>query len=268
MEDTKIKESIKNTFDDVAKSYDTNRHFHISAKKLVELAEVNEPKNILDLSTGTGHIAIELAKKFPNAQIHAVDISDEMLNIARVKAKELGLKNITFYLQDVENLEFEGIEFDLVTCGYGLFFYPNMDDVFCDICKRVKDDGLFIFSTFTDNAFQPYVKIFLDMLQEGYNIAPPDRIEKRQLNSHEEIKQFSSQVSHKGLVVHDVNIRFAMDIDEWWSLIQTTGFSGLLTQLDKNFEQFEKEYFKHLKTLHQDNAIDFNADSLISVVKV
>jgi len=267
-ENQKIKEAIESTFDSVAKSYDNNRHFILSARAVVEKIDANEVKHILDLSTGTGHIAIELAKKFPDAQIHGVDISTQMLNIAKAKSSKAGITNISYYCQDVEKLEFEGVSFDIITCGYGLFFYPNMDGVLHDVMARLSENGAFIFSTFKTNAFEPYVEIFLDRLKAGYNIAPPNRIEKRQLKTIEEIEAFTSQITHKGLNIHDTPIRFPMDIDEWWALLQTTGYSGLISQLGDNFEAFEKEYLEHLQTLAQEGAIDFNADSWISVVRV
>ncbi|WP_415397063.1 methyltransferase domain-containing protein [Sulfurimonas sp. CS5] len=268
-ENKKIKDGIKSTFDDVAKSYDKNKQFVISAKKMLEFIEINnENINILDLSTGTGNIAIELGKKFPNANIYGVDISDEMLNIARKKTKDENLKNITYQLQDVENLEFDNMQFDLITCGYGLFFYPNMDKVFCDVCSKLKIGGKFVFSTFNENAFQPYSKIFLDMLESNYGIKPPNSIEKRQLTSKDEIIEFSCQVKYKNLDVNDIDIRFPMSVKEWWELLNSTGYQGLLTQLNNDYSKFENEYIEHLKTLSDDDHIEFNADSFISVVSI
>ena len=266
IEAKKIKDNVKNTFDTVAKSYDNNRHFVISSQKLVQLIDVEAPQNILDISTGTGHIAIELAKKYPKAQIYGVDISEEMLRIARTKAEQQGVSNITFSHQDVESMEFDRDGFDIITCGYGLFFYPNMDGVLKDIYSRLNSGGEFVFSTFTDNAFQPYTDTFLEMLKDGYNIASPSRIEERQLKSAKEIEEFVTQINHNRLEVHDTPIRFPMDIEEWWSLLNTTGYSGLLHQLGEDYEVFEKHYLAHLKNLHEDNNIAFNADSLISVV--
>lgn len=268
-ENKKIKDGIKNTFNDVAKSYDNNRQFIISAKKIVELIEIDKKNiNILDLSTGTGNIAIELGKKFPDANIFGVDISEEMLNIARTKTKEQMLENITYQLQDVENLDFNDMKFDLVTCGYGLFFYPDMDRVFCEVCSRLNDGGKFVFSTFSQNAFQPYSKIFLEMLEKNYDVKPPDTIEKRQLNSKNEIEELSSQVNHKTIEIKDIDIRFPMRINEWWELLNSTGYQGLLTQLNDNYSKFEDEYIEHLKSLSNDEHIEFNADSLISIVSV
>lgn len=240
-EHKKLKDGIKSTFDNVAKSYDENRQFIISAQKMVELIELDgDELHILDLSTGTGNIAVELGKKFPNAKIYGIDISDEMLNIARSKTKEQGIDNITYHVQDVENLAFGDKKFDLITCGYGLFFYPNMDRAFCDVCGMLKEDGKFIFSTFSENAFQPYSKIFLEMLEENYGIKPPQRLENRKLSSQDEIQAFSSQVTHKKLEVREVEIKFPMQIQEWWKLLNSTGYQGLLISLNPTMNNLKK----------------------------
>jgi len=268
-ENQKIKDEIKTTFNDVAKNYDTNKQFQISAKKMVQLIDISDKNvNILDLSTGTGSIAIELGKKFPSANIIGVDISEEMLNIARAKTEEEGLKNIVYQLQDVENLKLDDMKFELITCGYGLFFYPDMDRVFLDVCSKLSSNGKFVFSTFNENAFQPYSKIFLDMLEKNYNIKSPTRIEKRQLNTSNEIKELVSQVKHVNLNINDVNIRFPMSIDEWWKLLNSTGYQGLLSQLNENYIKFESEYIESLESMSDGKSIEFNADSFISVVSI
>ncbi len=267
MEKQKIKDNIRDTFNTVAKSYDKNQQFIISAKKMADLLHCDNDKlTILDLSTGTGSVAIELAKKYPNANIFAIDISDEMLNVARQKTSQLGLGNITYLLQDVENMNFEGIKFDIVTCGYGLFFYPDMEKVVSDVFNRLSDDGKFIFSTFTEKAFLPYSKIFLDVLERNYNITPPSRIEKRQLVTHDEIEKLFAHIEGLDLETHDIEIVFPMEIDEWWQLLNSTGYKGLLNQLESKYSQFEKEYIEHLQSISNDNLINFNANSMISIV--
>lgn len=269
MSDKNIKEGIKSTFDNVAQSYDNNKQFVISANAMTDLIELeNGHVDILDLSTGTGNIAVQLAKKYPDANIIGVDISPEMLNIASKKTKEQGLKNITYTLQDVEELKLGDMKFDLITCGYGLFFYPDMDKVFYNVCSKLKDGGRFVFSTFNENAFQPYSKIFLDMLEQGYDIKPPKRLEKKQLITKEEIKDLSKVVKYKELHIHDIDIRFPMDIPEWWKLLNSTGYQGLLGELKENYAKFEKEYLEHLSSLSQDGSIEFNADSFICVISV
>ena len=63
-------------------------------EELVEFvkSEIRNPKSeILDVGTGSGVIALSLAAKFPEAEVHAVDVSDDALALARENAARLGL---------------------------------------------------------------------------------------------------------------------------------------------------------------------------------
>ena len=79
---------------------------------LVEEAIKRNPANILDIGTGSGNIAITLAKFLPNAQVTAIDISPEALAIAQENAKYHGVENrIKFQTPNVIELS---LQFDLI----------------------------------------------------------------------------------------------------------------------------------------------------------
>ncbi len=61
----------------------------------------HEPAHWADLGTGSGAIALALAKSFPHASLHAVDTSATALNIAKQNATQLGLtEQVQFYQGD------------------------------------------------------------------------------------------------------------------------------------------------------------------------
>jgi len=63
--------------------------------KIVQLAEIKPGDRVLDIATGIGEPAVTAAKKvLPNGNVIAIDISPQMLAIARTRAKPLGLDSI------------------------------------------------------------------------------------------------------------------------------------------------------------------------------
>ncbi|WP_191860040.1 peptide chain release factor N(5)-glutamine methyltransferase [Hanstruepera ponticola] len=70
--------------------------------KTIILDESNKSIKILDIGTGTGCIAVSLAKNNKNSQVFAVDVSEEALKIAKYNA-ELNAVNITFIQDDILN---------------------------------------------------------------------------------------------------------------------------------------------------------------------
>lgn len=73
-----------------------------------------EPKEVLDICTGTGFAAFLLAKAFPKAKIEAVDLSPEMIKISREKLNNYKNYNIDFRVGNAMKLDYNDNEFDLV----------------------------------------------------------------------------------------------------------------------------------------------------------
>ncbi len=72
--------------------------------------------NVVDVGTGSGVIALSLASKFPEAQIVAVDVSEEALSLARENAERLGLSERVQFLQS-DLLEAVDGKFDLIVAN-------------------------------------------------------------------------------------------------------------------------------------------------------
>lgn len=64
---------------------------------VLQLGKPDQPQTILDLGTGSGAIALAIAREQPHWQIHAVDVSNEALDIARSNAQRHQIHNITFH---------------------------------------------------------------------------------------------------------------------------------------------------------------------------
>ena len=136
---------VENMFDRIAPKYDFfNCLFSLRIdllwrKSLVKWMQSDDPKQILDVATGTGELAIALWKKF-RVKITAVDLSQEMLNLADKKIKELGA-DITIQKANAENLPFESNKFDAVSVGFGVRNFENLEKGLSELRRVVKEDG-------------------------------------------------------------------------------------------------------------------------------
>jgi release factor glutamine methyltransferase len=74
--------------------------------------KITEPLTILDMGTGSGCIPISLAKNLKQAQVHALDISNEALEVAKNNAKTHEVQ-INFFQADMLNWNIE-LEYDII----------------------------------------------------------------------------------------------------------------------------------------------------------
>ena len=138
---------VENMFDRIAPKYDFfNRLFSLRIdllwrKNLVNWMQSDDPKQILDVATGTSELAIALWKKF-RVKITAVDLSQEMLNLADKKIKQLGAEyEITIQKANAENLPFESNKFDAVSVGFGVRNFENLEKGLIELRRVVKENG-------------------------------------------------------------------------------------------------------------------------------
>jgi len=141
------KEKVKGMFNDIAFRYDFLNHF-LSAgidkqwrKKVRKYLSPGHPKQILDVATGTGDLAIELAKLNPD-RIFGIDIAAGMLAIGKEKIQNRKLENIiTLKEGDSENLDFSKNTFDAVTVAFGVRNFEDLNRGLSEMYRVLKPGG-------------------------------------------------------------------------------------------------------------------------------
>ena len=115
-------------------------------EKIVDKHCGRVPELWLDLGCGTGSMTIELAKR--GRDMTGIDYSPEMLNLARERSEDLGLKNILWLCQDIRNFELYGTVDVCVSCLDTINHLKSSKDL--NACldlvhNYLAPDGLFIF---------------------------------------------------------------------------------------------------------------------------
>jgi SAM-dependent methyltransferase len=94
---------------------------------LVEYAQPRPGMRVLDLASGTGEPAISLAMRVgAHGQVTALDLSADLLAIAKGRAQERSLENFFTQQADAHTLPFADDSFDLATCRFGVMFFRDI----------------------------------------------------------------------------------------------------------------------------------------------
>lgn len=144
------KEQVTQMFDTISGDYDgLNRviSFGIDIKwrkKVVKLVKETNPETILDIATGTGDLAINLAETNAS-KIIGLDISSGMLEVGKQKIKKKALEGkIDMILGDSENMPFEDNSFDAITVAFGVRNFETLENGLKEIYRVLKPDGTFV----------------------------------------------------------------------------------------------------------------------------
>jgi demethylmenaquinone methyltransferase/2-methoxy-6-polyprenyl-1,4-benzoquinol methylase len=142
------KEEVQQMFDNIAPTYDKLNHIlSLSIDKMwrrhvVRKVRRMKPEKIMDLATGTGDLAIKMAKAMPKAKIMGVDLSEKMLAVAAEKVRRKGLDDhIALYQGDAENLDVTDGVLDVVTVAFGVRNFGNLEQGLSEIMRSLRSGG-------------------------------------------------------------------------------------------------------------------------------
>ena len=131
-----------------------------STKKLIELIKINEKNLVLDVACGTGVVTKQIQKKVgKSGYVIGIDTSITAIKIAKKENKKN--KNLDFLNADAENLSFSK-KFDIVTCQYALFFFPNAQKALKNIKNNLKKSGIIGISVHGSKDNVPFFSSILD----------------------------------------------------------------------------------------------------------
>lgn len=129
-------------FYDVMNSVMTAGLHHVWRRRAVDLAEVAPGDRVLDVATGTGDLALELARRVgPGGSVIGSDFSEEMLAHARRKAPGEGSAPITFEWGNALELPYADGEFAAATVGFGARNFSDLDQGLREMTRVVRPGG-------------------------------------------------------------------------------------------------------------------------------
>ena len=109
---------------------------------LLAMAQLAPGKRVLDVACGTGIVTFKAATLVaPGGEVTGTDISEEMVAIARDRARTLAIANVAFERMDAEELKFEAGTFDVALCALGLMYAPDPERAVAEMYRVLKPGG-------------------------------------------------------------------------------------------------------------------------------
>ncbi|MBR2975672.1 MAG: bifunctional demethylmenaquinone methyltransferase/2-methoxy-6-polyprenyl-1,4-benzoquinol methylase UbiE [Alistipes sp.] len=151
------KEQVEQMFDNIAPTYDRLNHImslnidRMWRRRVMRIVRRSKASKIMDIATGTGDLAIAMAKRMERAEILGIDLSEEMLAVARSKVKRLGLEQrITLLKGDAESLTMvaDGA-MDVATVAFGVRNFENLEGGLAEIYRTLKAGGKLVVLEFS-----------------------------------------------------------------------------------------------------------------------
>ncbi|HZE57447.1 MAG TPA: ubiquinone/menaquinone biosynthesis methyltransferase [Chthoniobacterales bacterium] len=154
---------MKAMFGRIARRYDLANHLlsggadFLWRRRAAKIVADWQPRDVLDLASGSGDLALAMQRQLPEAKIVAADFSPEMLEIARAK----GVRKPV--LADALQLPFENASFDAVTVAFGLRNMADWDRALAEMSRVLRDRSHLLVLDFSlpTGALRPAYRFYL-----------------------------------------------------------------------------------------------------------
>jgi SAM-dependent methyltransferase len=155
---SKVRRLICQGWEEVAAEYARDRAgiFGRSAGRLLDLLRPPSGSALLDVGAGVGVVALQATARIGSAgQVIGSDIATAMMCLAEQAAVAQGVTDVAFCSMDAERLGFPDASFDIVTCAFSLFQFPDMSRALAEMQRVLKPGGRLGLSNWGPGYFSP-----------------------------------------------------------------------------------------------------------------
>jgi ubiquinone/menaquinone biosynthesis C-methylase UbiE len=187
-----------------------------STKKLIELVKINKNNVVLDVACGTGVVTKQIQKKVGNlGYVVGVDTSTTAIKIAKKWNKKN--KNLNFVNIDAENFSFSK-KFDIITCQYALFFFPNAQKALKNMKNSLKKSGKIGISVHGSKDNVPFFNSILDSVTKYIpDYVPPGTPNLDRFGSKSALKAEVRKAGFSNIVVKEFIFNYSPGkFEDYW----------------------------------------------------
>ena len=226
---------VAGVFDRAASTYDESAgaYHDVFGIRLVEAVGVMPGDAVLDVGCGRGAILVPAAERAgPNGSVVAIDLSPEMVRLARQRAVEAAI-DARIEVMDAEQIDMPDGSFTVLLCGFGVFFLPNPERAMTGFHRVLAPGGRIGVSTWgaEDERWSWEDDLFAD-------IAVERRAVRRPFDRPDELEGLLIDAGFLDVAVHSVDHEVGLaGADEWWAWKWSYSLRGVLEQLSSSRQQ-------------------------------
>jgi SAM-dependent methyltransferase len=144
-----------------------------ATEAILETAYLRPGMRVLDLACGVGDPALSIAAEVaPTGRVTATDLGPGMMSLAEELARKRGLTNIEFREANAESLPFGDASYDVLTCRFGIMFFPDLSKALRECFRVLKPGGRAAFVAW-GKAGQPFFSTTAGILLKHVPVPPP-----------------------------------------------------------------------------------------------
>lgn len=126
----------------------------------------------LEVGPGPGYLGLEWLRKTEGTHLKGLDISPEMIEIAKKNAREYNLEErVTYFKSDAQKMPFEESSFDAVFTNGSLHEWSGPKKIFDEIYRVLKPKGRYCISDLRRD-MNPFLKWFMKLMTKPKEIKP------------------------------------------------------------------------------------------------
>ena len=220
-----------------------------SSKKLVELINVKKGDHVLDVASGTGVVTKLLSQKVGKSGfVIGADTATTAIKVAKKWNNKSS--NLLFVNADAENFSF--IEkFDIITCQYALFFFPNAQKALKNMKDSLKESGKLGISVHGHPDKVPYFDSIFDAVTRFIpNYVPPGTPDFDRFGTKKALRDEIKKAGFRKITVKDYNFPYSPGtFEQYWS----NYLRYVAKPIKEKLDSLERSQRKELKEMVRDN---------------
>jgi SAM-dependent methyltransferase len=232
-------------------------------------ADIAETDHVLDIGCGTGQTTRDAARAASSGSALGVDLSSQMISLARRLAAGAGIRNARFEQTDAQVHPFEQAAFDVAISRTGAMFFGDAVAAFTNIGRALRTDGRLTLLTWQAMPRNEWIGAFSSAMAAGRDLPiPPPDAGPFSLSDPDRVHRVLSAAGFSDVTLDGVNapMQFGESIDDAYQLVSQF-FGWMLNDLDDSSRSRALDALRATITAHHEAGHGVCYDSATWIVR-